>query len=252
MQDFHFEELEDKIRGGIERLNGAVLPKLNWSAPKDAQWISGTLKCESISEVLTLLKASDFISHDLCHAFDLCPSERKRPDHFTLILRRWQSLHESNEFRCFVCNSHLVGISQRQTSGFFEHLVKDSEAAAIKNAIESFFQNEIVSSFTLNRYVFDVYVDVAPRRRVWLVDFSPWGSVTEPALFDWTELNVFLDSPFHETTEFRVVRSETECRGKLSSYHCVPLELAQLNTGEGLTELLVKADQFLKEQGHSN
>lgn len=34
----------------------------------------------------------------------------------------------------------------------------------------------------------DVYVDIPPRRRVWLVDFSPWGASTAPCLFEWSEL----------------------------------------------------------------
>jgi len=51
----------------IEDFDGAVFPKLNWSSPKDATWISttGTLKCETVSEIFLLLKSSDYITHDL-------------------------------------------------------------------------------------------------------------------------------------------------------------------------------------------
>eukprot|EP01137_Pigoraptor_chileana_P019670 Opistho-2@80999 len=38
----HFPELEERIIAAIEELDGRVFPKLNWSAPKDATWISPT------------------------------------------------------------------------------------------------------------------------------------------------------------------------------------------------------------------
>jgi D123 len=43
--------------------------QLNWSAPLDAAWVNGgTLKCHSPGDVIALLKASLFASHDLAHA----------------------------------------------------------------------------------------------------------------------------------------------------------------------------------------
>ena len=62
-----------------------------------------------------------------CNAFDHCNCSRKRPEAFTLVLRRWHSLHESSEFRVFVRDDHLIAISQRQTSGFFEHLLQEED-----------------------------------------------------------------------------------------------------------------------------
>lgn len=39
-----FPELELEIKESIESLGGAVFPKLNWSSPKDAAWISSSGK----------------------------------------------------------------------------------------------------------------------------------------------------------------------------------------------------------------
>ena len=36
--------------------------------------------------------------------------------------------------------------------------------------------------------VFDVYIDIPPKSRVWLVDFGIWGTKTDSLLFDWAEL----------------------------------------------------------------
>jgi len=50
-----------------------VVPKLDWSAPKDATWISATnsMECRTPNDVY-LLKSSNFITHDLEQAFDGC------------------------------------------------------------------------------------------------------------------------------------------------------------------------------------
>tara|TARA_B100000524_G_scaffold138851_1_gene69565 strand:- start:1895 stop:2491 length:597 start_codon:yes stop_codon:yes gene_type:complete len=61
------------IRAAITRLGGAVLPKLNWSAPTDAAWVlGGSPKCTSANDVLLLLKSSDRTAHDLDDARANC------------------------------------------------------------------------------------------------------------------------------------------------------------------------------------
>jgi hypothetical protein len=120
---YSFPDLNVKIEQAIDQLGGAVLPKLNWSAPKDGSWINeGTLKCQTAGDVYILLKSSDFICHDLIHAFSNCVSEdndtdqRYQNDHehsklhdlqYYLVLRKWCNLHVSMEFRCFVSDKSL-------------------------------------------------------------------------------------------------------------------------------------------------
>lgn len=62
--------LETTISSIVSELGGAVFPKLNWSSPKDATWIScdGSLKCTSAEEVVLLLKSSEHITHDMDRA----------------------------------------------------------------------------------------------------------------------------------------------------------------------------------------
>lgn len=59
--------------------------------------------------MVLLLKGSDRIAHDLCHAFDACCSRRKQPPRATLALRKFYDLRPGREFRCFVHNRELVG-----------------------------------------------------------------------------------------------------------------------------------------------
>ncbi|ORY84107.1 D123-domain-containing protein [Leucosporidium creatinivorum] len=69
-----FPELDADIRRILTKYDGAVFPKLNWSSPQDAAWMipGQALKCQCPADVYLLLKSSDFISHDLDHAFDEC------------------------------------------------------------------------------------------------------------------------------------------------------------------------------------
>ena len=62
---------------------------------------------------MLLLKSSDRVAHDVCHAFDACGGA---PDQarvqYALALRKWIALKPEREFRCFVCTRELVGEAQ--------------------------------------------------------------------------------------------------------------------------------------------
>lgn len=41
----------------------------------------------------------------------------------------------------------------------------------------------------MNTYEFDLFIDVPPNNRVWLLDLNPWiPYATDSLLFDWEEL----------------------------------------------------------------
>ena len=196
---YSFPELNEQISEGIASLGGAVLPKLNWSSPKDATWVNnGTMKCETPGDVYILLKSSDFVSHDIQHTFDGATGNDAEADKadgddtgtqfkFELALRKWSNLHASQEFRCFVSDHELVAISQRNHTQHYPHLSRES--MTIRSRIVDFFVDSIQRRFasgSIAKYVFDCYVD--KNRRVWLLDFNPWSIRTDSLLFDWDNL----------------------------------------------------------------
>lgn len=61
-------------------------------------------------QVLLLLKSSDRVVHDICHAFDGCPEVPGAPIAHTLALRRWVALKPQRELRCFVRQTDLIGV----------------------------------------------------------------------------------------------------------------------------------------------
>lgn len=201
-----WRDTHDIIGSTIEDLGGKVVPKLNWSAPKDATWISSTnsLECRSQDDVYLLLKSSDFVTHDLEHAFDDCVDDSNDPSNemtindipFHLVLRKYFQLNPALEFRCFVRNKQVIGICQRDLN-HFDFLFKMRNEFTHK--ILDFFEDKLRDTFPSNSFVFDVYMP-PPHSKVWLVDINPWAQRTDPLLFSWLEL-LTMDVPSIEETQ---------------------------------------------------
>ncbi|KAF2840408.1 cell cycle control protein [Patellaria atrata CBS 101060] len=197
----HWAETHQSIKNTIQELGGKVIPKLNWSAPKDATWISSTnsMDCRAPNDIYLLLKSSDFVTHDLEHAFDDCVEDDSEPSSkleivdipYHLILRKHILLNPSVEFRCFVRNRKLLAICQRDLN-HFDFLFKMEDK--LRDRIQWFFDEKLKHSFPDANFVFDVYIP-PPHDRVWLVDINPWAQRTDPLLFSWLELLTMAEPP---------------------------------------------------------
>lgn len=163
------------------------MPKLNWSAPKDATFMSATndMICSSAGDIYLLLKSSDFITHDLDHAFDDTIEDGSTPAiPYHLVLRKAFNLNPALEFRCFVRNKTLLAVSQREMN-YFAFLF--DLRPNLLNKIRAFLQAHLFPHFQDKSFVFDVYIP-PPHDRVWLIDINPWAPRTDPLLFSWLEL----------------------------------------------------------------
>lgn len=132
-------EVYARVKDAINDLGGCVIPKLQWSCPKDASWMmpNNTIQCSTADDVFLLLKSSDRIAHDvevlqqICHQSSprspLVSSTTHNHGHdddeqddeeivkiperaHVLALRRWYDLKPGREFRCFVKNNRLIGM----------------------------------------------------------------------------------------------------------------------------------------------
>lgn len=258
-----FKDLHNEINRIIkEELNGAVMPKLNWSAPKDSVWISttNTLKCHDAYEIYMLLKASSYIVHDLTESYTDCidydstasvPEGDKTtetsllPDNtttaahqtFELVLRQWVAVNPALEFRCFVRNRALIGITQRDMNHYdFLFPLQDRLAGEI----EQFFEENLQTTFPDPDFVFDVYVP-APHDRVWLVDINPFAPRTDSLLFAWDELLAIDPSNPEFEYDIRLQERENASRtfgGTVHSENYVPKDIVDASlTGEGIAKL---------------
>lgn len=196
------------IKDTIAELGGAVAPKLNWSSPQDAKWISphqNTLKCTSPNDVYLLLKSSSFASHDLAHAFDGCTAApASRPLTPVLVLRPFFTPHAALEFRCFVKHRSLVGITQRDLN-YYAFL--DGLRPHIWSRVRAFFRARLRLAFPDACFAFDVYLPEDPLAegglgRVRLMDINPWAPRTDTLLFSWRELlDMEVAAPLYGSSE---------------------------------------------------
>lgn len=203
-----WSDIHQDVNAKITELGGNVIPKLNWSAPKDAAWISTTnnMECRTPNDIYLLLKSSDFITHDLEHAFDDCEDDSENDDlisdetsgneisqissqspniPYYLILRKTiLAMATSLEFRCFVRNRQLLCMCQRELNHFpfLAALVP-----SIRSLIQQLFDINLKGTFPEQNFVFDVYIPPS-RVKAWLIDINPWALRTDPLLFSWLEL----------------------------------------------------------------
>lgn len=206
--------MHQKIKDIIKELGGEVAPKLNWSSPRDAAWISphqNTVKCTSPNDIYLLLKSSNFITHDLDHAFDGTVTTSTANSSSTngasglgfqpvLVLRSFFTPHQALEFRCFVKQRSLVAIAQRDLNhyNFLQRL-----RPAITARAKDLFDSRLRFTFPDGNFVFDVYIpevhslddddsdDDDPSKklgRARLIDINPWAPRTDTLLFGWDEL----------------------------------------------------------------
>lgn len=197
-----WRNIHENIKSTIQELGGKVVPKLNWSAPKDATWMmANTMECRTPNDVYLLLKSSDFVTHDLEHAYDdTTPHESDGTDGvpntleeipYHLVLRKYVLLNPSVEFRCFVRRRKLIALCQRELNHFdFLFDMQDQ----LLDVIQDFFHEKLKDSFPDESFVFDVYVP-PPHNKAWLIDINPWAQRTDPLLFSWLELLTLPEPP---------------------------------------------------------
>lgn len=185
-------EVHAAVQAAIDSLGGKVVPKLNWSAPKDATYMSAEndMTCRTANDVYLLLKSSDFVTHDLEHVLDgVVPGPEGGPEgeeevKYDLVLRKKFEFNPSMEFRCFVRNRQLIGVCQRDTV-YYEFLF--DMRGDLRAKIVQFFKDYLQNTFPDDNYSFDVYLP-PPHTRVWLIDVNPWAIRTDSLLFSWEEL----------------------------------------------------------------
>ena len=203
-----FPEFDEEIMKVLEEFDNKVFIKLNWKAPKDIDTWVPKLLCQSIEDIFLALKSSTLIGDMLENCFPKPENLKKDADikeigGFDLILKKWQDLNKSLEFRCFIKNEKLIAISQRYMKNPYAFLNEKGVKTKILELIEAFYNNFNSIKFNDESYTLDVYLEIFKEKwRIWLIDINPWGNLTNPLLFTWEELEKM------ESIEFRIVEGE--------------------------------------------
>lgn len=171
------------------------------------------MECRTPNDIYLLLKSSDFVTHDLAHAFDDTADETTTPHPeiaYHLVLRKWITLNPSVEFRCFVRDRRLIALCQRDLNHFdFLFTMQDK----LRQSIQDFFNLRLRDTFPDANFTFDVYVP-PPHNKVWVVDFNPWAVRTDPLLFSWMELLTMDVPPLAAPEQETVVRLQLAQPGR--------------------------------------
>ena len=184
---------EDRWEGLKERINkelfkfpngafirlGSRSPKDSWTGYKEG------FRVTDADKALRLLTDSERIYEDLMLALqeDYLPS---------LFLRQWIRFEPWQEFRCFMKNRRLAGISQYNYlhNTVYEQIERYKDT--IRWAIEERFFPHFREVSHLDNVIFDVVVFIKERgnermSEVKLLEINPFFEMTDPCLFNWTE-----------------------------------------------------------------
>lgn len=249
---FAFPTLDAQIREAISKYD-AVFPKLNWSSPKDAQWVLSTsefMRCTTPAEVYLSLKASDFVQHDLNPAFVF--EHLDAPEYeLELVLKKWYTFHRSREMRCFVRGSILIAISQRDLV-YYDFLTADDAQNTIRNTIYRLWKEEIDPKWGSHTdYIFDVLL-TRDLERAHIVDFNPYAPKTDSLMFTYEELQSIHSSSSASgfSPVLRIIDSRSHplanVNGPLNQHNMLPLDafsLSQGKTGQEFADALADAIQ---------
>ena len=155
-------EISDKIQAEI-KAHDYVFIKLNSKAATDSEFICVQLKCFNLDEILSLIKGSERI-YKVFNPYG---------QNF-LIIKPWYKIEHKNEFRCYLINKRLKGISQRYINSFEEYDDIDKIRECIIEFIFSKEMKEILDKIEIDEndlhYMIIDLVYMPKKNRVKIVD----------------------------------------------------------------------------------
>jgi hypothetical protein len=248
-----FAALNQRIREIIDKYEGAVFPKLDWSAPLDAAWMvpGATLRCTEPSDVYLLLKSSDFVNKDIAQLDEMRNMSKQdgeqaslRP---TLVLKKYFDMPRANEFRCFVRAGRFVCVSQRETGTFLDHLQDPEMQKIIVNKLNEFYHDVLkpgtdsaqqtfpgspsAQPFPIVDFVWDAYL-TRDLQRCLIVDINPYIERTDSLLWEWDEIEA-LHAEDIKLPHLRIVTSRAHTTQSFPTYahNMMPADVFDLSHG---------------------
>ena len=108
-------------------------------------------------------------------------------------MRKWHDGHNKGmEFRCFVSGRTLLGIVQKDDTATYPFLEDKNLLGTIFERINELLDTQAKQALQpLDSFILDVYIDIAPRHKVWVQDISPYIPHVErlsSELLHWEEI----------------------------------------------------------------
>jgi hypothetical protein len=154
--------------------------RLGSRSPKDSRYIleHGPRVFTARQAWYAMTEGSARLARDL----ERCISQGYSPH---LFVRQWMEIPPCAEFRCFMRNRALVGISQYDCINVGPSEYIRSRAEMIESSIRVFFA-EFVKRVHVDEVVFDVFVtENGASCRSTLLDLNPFSPMSDSCLFKW-------------------------------------------------------------------
>ena len=127
------KDFREKISEILEEF-GSVFVKLNYSAATDSDFLVNKLECFKLEDILILLKGS----YKLNRNFE---NFQNKNSGLFLILKKFYNIKQENEFRLFIIENNVRGISQRHIYCYFNY--DKAFIEEVKKNILDFYQKEL-------------------------------------------------------------------------------------------------------------
>ncbi len=166
-----------RIDGAIASLPGACFVGVDTCSPNDSSAFKRRKSHSSGKTAIELLKSSDKVKEALNNG----SSDR-------LVVRPYRRMDKTREFRLFVHEKQLKGMSQRNLERHFRRL--DGRREEYWKKAQDFV-HEITSFMECSNFVIDIYF--TSDGHVLIIDCNEWGEC-DPLLFrkwdrDWSEVS---------------------------------------------------------------
>jgi hypothetical protein len=180
-------DIRTKVVAAVEKMPNGAFVRLGSRSPKDA-WSfqrSGGKVIVGQDPLQYLLDCSERIYEDLMLAI----KQNYMPH---IWIRQWVEIPPWSEFRCFMKDRKLAGISQYNYLN--NEVFPEMDPGMCEWAVREFFKI-FREATTLNDVVFDVFVKVrkaGPNSRdieVKLLEINPFFELTDPCLFAWHSMD---------------------------------------------------------------
>lgn len=142
-----------------------------------------------------------------------------------LNLSKFHRLRESMIFRVFIKERTLIAACQKETSAFYDFL--SGLSSKIIEKIQETLQ-EVLNICPFQDFTFDVYIDLPPRFKVFILGFNSFHDPTDPLLFTWDELSSLT------SFELRLVTEDSIKPSNFSAFR-VPIEIS---SGQDISEFI--------------
>ena len=175
----NLDSLEKKLNDAIQHFPEGAFIRLGSRSPKDTLQgvITGCKAFDGQQAIRLLTSGSSRIAYDL----RISIKANYQP---WIFVRQWKELSPDTEFRCFMQQRQLIGVSQYFHKTYFPRLNQEPIRKALNESLWEFF-TLFSKHCPIDDVVFDIEINFDGNPKITLIEINPFHPLTEACLFSW-------------------------------------------------------------------